>query len=184
RAAPARARVVVVARVGGERPHDRGDEQARERGEQRPESKPRDQLLERGAAGEAIRVGPTADATGAEDEVSEERHRHDLLAAVSVKPKAIAAASSRSASRVVGRSSSSETWAPLSRCGSQGTRTQARQREAKCASIRSTSTSPRSARTPFRTATAEETTAVWPCSSSQSSVELAARAPSSPVGLT
>src|SRR5262249_15699270 len=148
RAAPARARVVVVAGVGGERPDDGGDEHAGERGEQCPEGEAGDQLLERGAAGKPIRGGLPAEAArgggraGGEGGLGGERHGHDLLAAGSVKLQAIAAASSRSASRVDGRSSSSETWAPLSRCGSHGTRTHARHREAKCASIRSTSTSP------------------------------------------
>ena len=74
---------------------------------------------------------------------NEQQHGHDLPSVGSAKPEAMLAASSRNAACVfVTELPRALASAPASRCGSQGMRTQARQRLAKCASIRSRSTKP------------------------------------------
>src|SRR5262249_52004681 len=138
-APPAEGRVVVVARMGGERPDRGGDQEAAERGKKCPERDTRDQRLEGGATREAVRIRGAADA-GRGDECRDDGHGVGLLSAVSAKPDPMVAASSRYARWVAGCSSFTDASAPASRCGSQGMRTQERHLFAKWFSIRSTST--------------------------------------------
>ena len=153
RPAPTHRRVVVVARVGGERPHGRRDQQARQRGEERPEGDAGDEALERRGC-PAVRSGPAV------PRGRSRRRRGSRRSDMSRPPSrwfGEAGARSRRRARGVHRAwpvgaRRARPPRPSRGADPRGCGRMRGSGEAKCSSIRSTSTGSLPARTPFSAA--------------------------------